>query len=64
MQCLYALSDIISTGLREVHVCFHCILKRAKRSRADLEICISTVVLMCMSVYVFVSEHGCVYVCV
>lgn len=43
---------------------FHSILERAERPYVDLATCISALVLMCASVYVFVSEHGCVYVCV
>lgn len=40
------------------------ILERAKRPYEDLETCISALALMCVSVNVFVSVHGRVYVCV
>lgn len=43
---------------------FQGILERAKRPYEDLETCISALVLMCVSVNVFVSVHGRVYVCV
>lgn len=39
---------------------FQGILERAKRPYEDLETCM----LMCVSVNVFVSVHGRVYVCV
>lgn len=44
-------------------MCCYSILERAKRPYVNLEICISTFVLMCVSVCVFVSVHGCVCVC-
>lgn len=60
MQCLYALTDIISTGLRACARALYSILGRAKRPYVDLKICINTLVLMCVTVNGFVCEDGCV----